>query len=207
MALATYKFQQPDRQTSLVNAKNILSALAPKTSSDAETVGLWGAIHKRLWDERKNREDLDEAVRAYARGFYIKTDYYNGINYAFVLDVRAAESEGDEALVDRLLARRVRKDVLRISGDLLQAAAAAAQPGAKHDGPAVAPEDLFWIGATKVEALWGLGRREEAETLKTEIIEQERQRLIKANRDGNAMNWKGDSLNDQLKKLTALLTP
>jgi hypothetical protein len=207
MALATYKFQQPDRQTSLVNAKNILSALAPKTSSDAETVGLWGAIHKRLWDEGKNREDLDEAVRAYARGFYIKTDYYNGINYAFVLDVRAAESEGDEALVDRLLARRVRKDVLRISGDLLQAAAAAAQPGAKPDGPAVAPEDLFWIGATKVEALWGLGRREEAETLKTEIIEQERQRLIKANRDGNAMNWKGDSLNDQLKKLTALLTP
>ena len=51
LALATYKFQQPDKKTSLINAKNILNALAPQTSSDAETVGLWGAIHKRLWDE------------------------------------------------------------------------------------------------------------------------------------------------------------
>ena len=152
LALATYKFQQPDKKTSLVNAKNILNALAPRTSSDAETVGIWGAIHKRLWDEGKNREDLDEAVRAYARGYYIKTDYYNGINYAFVLDVRAANSEGDEALVDRLLARRVRKDVLKISDGLLQAAAAAAQPGAKPDGLTVSPDELFWIGATKVEA-------------------------------------------------------
>ena len=37
LTLATYKFQQPDKKTSLINAKNILSALAPQTSSDAET--------------------------------------------------------------------------------------------------------------------------------------------------------------------------
>jgi Tetratricopeptide Repeats-Sensor len=207
LALATYKFQQPDKKTSLINAKSILSALAPQTSSDAETVGLWGAIHKRLWDETKDREHLDEAVRAYARGYYIRTDYYNGINYAFVLDVRASHSEGDEALVDRLLARRVRKDVLKISDRLLQAAAAAAQPGAKPDGPTASPDDLFWIGATKVEALFGLGRRGEAETFKTEIVETERQRLITAGRDGNAVKWMEDTLNDQLNKLGALLTP
>lgn len=207
LALATYKFQQPDKKTSLINAKNILNALAPQTSSDAETVGLWGAIHKRLWEEIANPEDLDEAVRAYARGYYIRTDYYNGINYAFVLDVRASRSEGDEALVDRLLARRVRKDVLKISDRLLQAAAAAAQPGAKPDGLTVSPDELFWIGATKVEALFGLGRRDEAETLQTEIVEKERQRLTKAGGDGNAVNWMGASLNDQLKKLGALLPP
>jgi hypothetical protein len=207
VALATYKFRQPDRRTSLINAKNILSPLAPKTSSDAETVGLWGAIHKRLWSEGKNRKDLDEAVRAYARGYYIKTDYYNGINYAFVLNVRAANSEGDEALVDRLLARRVREDVLKISDGLLQAAAAAAQPGAKPDGPAVDPEDLFWIGATKVEAVFGLGRRDEAKTLKAEIVEKERQRLITAGRDGDAVKWMEASLDDQLKELGELLPP
>lgn len=205
MALATYKFEQPDKKTSLVNARNILSALAPKTSSDAETVGLWGAIHKRLWDEGKNREDLDEAVRAYARGYYIRTDYYNGINYAFVLDLRAANSEGDEALVDRLLARRAREDVLKVSDGMLQAAAAAAQKGAKPDGATVSSDDLFWVGATQVEALFGLGRRGEAETLKTEIIEKERQRLIKAGGDGNAVNWMAESLDQQLKKLAALL--
>jgi hypothetical protein len=67
--------------------------------------------------------------------------------------------------------------------------------------------DLFWIGATKVEALFGLGRRDEAESLKTEIVEKERQRLTKAGRDGNAVNWMGSSLNDQLKKLGELLPP
>ena len=112
---------------------------------------------------------------AYARGYYIRIDYYNGINYAFMLDVRAACSAGDDALVDRLLARRVRKDVLKICD---RAAAAAAEPGLKRDGRTGAGE-LFWIGATKVEALFGLGRRDEAETLKAEIVEKERQRLIR----------------------------
>jgi hypothetical protein len=70
LALATYKFEQPDKKTSLINAKNILNALGPQTSSDAETVGIWGAIHKRLWDATQNREDLDESVKAYARGYY-----------------------------------------------------------------------------------------------------------------------------------------
>ena len=109
--------------------------------------------------------------------------------------------------MDRLLARRVRKDVLKISDGLLQAAAAAAQPGAKPDGLTVSPDELFWIGATKVEAVFGLGRRDEAETLKTEIVEKERQRLIKAGRDGDAVKWMEASLNDQLKKLGALLPP
>ena len=31
-----------------------------------------------------------KSVKAYARGYYIRNDYYNGINYAFVLDVRAS---------------------------------------------------------------------------------------------------------------------
>jgi hypothetical protein len=209
LALATYKFEQPDKKTSLINAKNILNALGPQTSSDAETVGIWGAIHKRLWDATQNREDLDESVKAYARGYYIKNDYYNGINYAFMLDVRASCSAGDEALVDRLLARRVRKDVLKISDHLLQAAAAAAAapPGVKPDGPAVSPNDLFWIGATKVEAVFGLGRRDEAKTLKAEIVEKERERLITAGRDGDAVKWMEASLDDQLKDLGALLTP
>ena len=195
MALATYKFGKPDTTASLVKAKNILSALAPQTSSDAETVGLWGAIHKRLWGATQNREDLDESVKAYARGYYIKNDYYNGINYAFMLDVRASCSAGDEALADRVLARRVRADVLTICDRLLQAV-----PSADSDEP-------FWIAATKVEALLGLGRRDEADLLKKEIVEKERLRLIKAGGDGTASQWTAASLNDQLKKLGELLPP
>jgi hypothetical protein len=50
LALATYKSEQPDTLQSLQKAKSIVEALGPATSCDAETVGLWGAIHKRLWE-------------------------------------------------------------------------------------------------------------------------------------------------------------
>jgi hypothetical protein len=65
LALATYKFEQPDKKAALIKAQGILSKLAPQTSSDAETVGLWGAMHKRLWDQTQNRDDLDESIKAY----------------------------------------------------------------------------------------------------------------------------------------------
>ena len=50
-------------------------------------------------------------------------------------------------------------------------------------------------------------RRDEAKTLKAEIVEKERQRLITAGRDGDAVKWMEASLDDQLKDLGALLTP
>jgi hypothetical protein len=206
LALATYKYEQPDKQTALVAAKDILAKLAPQTSSDAETVGLWGAIHKRLWDVTKNRADLDEAILAYGRGYNIKSDYYNGINYAFMLDVRASIESGDEALVDRVLARRVRQDILAICDRLLQAASSAV-PGQ----PAAGGDEPFWIGATKVEALFGLGRKDEASRLQADIVARERERVKSAGGDNAAASqeagWKESSLNDQLAKLGKLLPP
>jgi len=201
LALATYKHEQPDKKVSLIQAKIILGDLAPQTSSDAETVGLWGAIHKRLWEELKSNDDLDEAVRAYARGYYIKTDYYNGINYAFMLNVRAASTAGEDALVDRALARRIRQQVLAICDRLL---AAAPSSDESSDEP-------FWIAATKVEALLGLGRQDEAMKLKSEVVAKERERLKKAS--GNSatasdeVGWKEDALTSQLEKLEELLPP
>lgn len=203
LALATYKFEQPDKKTSFVRAKEILSKLAPQTSSDAETVGLWGAIHKRLWKLGKNPDDLSEAVRAYARGYYIRTDHYNGINYAFMLDVRASCSAGDEAVADRVLARRVRKDVLAICDRVLSAAATADQ--SEHPDRAARSDEPFWIGATKVEALFGLGQRDEADRLKAEIVAKERERLKNAGVDGDEVRWKEDTLNTQLQELGELL--
>lgn len=183
-ALATYKSEIPDKQGSLAEAKNVLQKLAPATSSDAETVGLWGAIHKRLWELGSVAADLDEAIRAYARGFYIKNDYYNGINYAFMLDVRAASSAGDEGTADRVLARRVRGEVLAICDGLL---------GADGRESHLTAEEKFWINATKVEALFGLGRKSEADDLKSKIT--------------TAGDWKEGTLNEQLAKLEKLLTP
>jgi hypothetical protein len=194
LALATYKFEQPDKKAALSKAQGILSKLAPQTSSDAETVGLWGAIHKRLWEQTQNREDLDESVKAYGRGYYIKNDYYNGINYAFVLDLRASQSVGDDALVDRGLARRIRDDVLSICDRLLKAVSAARQQADS--------DELFWIEATKVEALFGLGRRADADRLKAKILSTESAGQPGSNLEGM---WKDAALSSQLDKLAKLL--
>jgi len=188
LALATYKSEIPDKQTSLAEAKKLLQKLAPGTSSDAETVGLLGAIHKRLWELGAHPADLDEAIRAYARGFYIKNDYYNGINYAFMLDVRAACSAGDEGIADRVLARRVRGEVLAICDGLL---AAERSSGGRESH--LLEDDKFWISATKVEALFGLGLKSEADDLKSRIV--------------TAGDWKERTLTEQLAKLEKLLTP
>jgi tetratricopeptide repeat protein len=194
LALATYKFEQPDKKAALIKAQGILSKLAPQTSSDAETVGLWGAIHKRLWAQTKNRDDLNESAKAYGRGYYIKNDYYNGINYAFMLDLRASQSASDDALVDHGLAKRIRNDVLSICDQLLEAVPA--------DQQQADSDELFWIEATKVEALFGLGRKAEAEKLKIDILDKERKRL-----GDNQAKWNGATLLSQLDELAKLLPP
>jgi hypothetical protein len=177
LALATYKSRLPDMLQSLKDAQATLEVLKPHTSSDAETVGIWGAIHKRLWEVGRQRHDLDTAIRSYARGYFIKDDYYNGINFAFLLNVRAAVSEGDEATTDRVLARRIRREVLTLCDTALAGT--------------LAPADQFWANATKVEALLGLGRQAEAETLRDTISKGTDQ-------------WMVDSMLEQLGALSAL---
>jgi hypothetical protein len=117
------------------------------------------------------------------------------IGFSEAMRVRASQSAGDDALVDHLLARRIRRDVLSICDRLLQAAPAAQQQ-TDSDEP-------FWIGATKVEALFGLGRKVEAETLKVDIVDKERKRLG----DNNQAQWKEAALIAQLEKLAKLLPP
>ena len=188
LALATYRSGLPDRLTALRDAKTILAQLAPTTSADAETVGLWGAVHKRLWEEGGDRADLDHGINAYERGFLLKNDYYNGINYAFMLDVRASLSTGDDAVADRVLARRVRMRVLDICEE-------------KIKGGTLLGDEPFWVGATKVEALFGLGRKQEAETLKQSVVANERERLRAAGGNAGDTDWKETTLNEQLAKL------
>jgi hypothetical protein len=136
----------------LKEAHAVLMELKPETSNDPETLGLWGAIHKRLWDKAQDRGALDEAVTAYERGFYIKNDYYNGINCAFVLDLRASVSTGDDAVADRVQANRIRSRVIPICEQLLKETE-------------IKPADRYWALATLAEACYGLGDKERSETL------------------------------------------
>src|SRR5918997_1368867 len=95
LALATYKAGKPDCLTPLHDAQEVLRRLDPEASSDPETLGLWGTINKRLWETKTLPHDerlaaLQAAIWAHEKGFYLKNDYYNGINFAFLLSVRAA---------------------------------------------------------------------------------------------------------------------
>lgn len=179
-ALAIYKSESPGAVSSLYKAREVLEALKPDTSSDAETVGIWGAIHKRLWTLVKERPDLDKAIRSYGRGYFIKDDYYNAINFAFLLNVRASITEGDEAIADRVVARRIRGEVLSLVDAALQA-------------EGLSGDDRFWMNASKVEALRGLGKNDEADVLREQMT---------AGLDKD--DWRIKSMSDQLQALAAL---
>ena len=186
LALATYKSKQPDAVAALQEAKKILEGLRPETTTDPETLGLWGAVHKRLWELCNSRPCLEAAVRAYAKGYVLKGDYYNGINYAYVLNLRASVSTPREGFADFVQAERVRRELIPICRKLLA-------DGLKNDEGQPDAAQTFWVRASLVEALLGVGETVEAEALKADAIREAPE------------TWMPGSMNDQLNKLSALL--
>jgi hypothetical protein len=191
LALATYKSKYPTSEEALKAARDLLKLLEPETTNDTETLGLWGSVHKRLWELTKESSYLDEAVRAYERGFYLRNDHYNGINYAYLLNERAAYPIGfAEAVADFVQARRVRKEVISICNEWLESNAPTAPlpPGSKF------PEKRYWVLATLAEAQIGL----EEEALGQQRLEE----AFAAAPEG----WMKESTQEQVTKLKALLT-
>jgi hypothetical protein len=187
LALATYKSKKPDPVTALNAAKEILRNLRPHESTDPETLGLWGAVHKRLYELTNDTAALDESIWAYEKGFYVKNDYYNGINLAFVLNVRAAiTADPEEATADVVQARRVRRNVAAITRKLLAA-------GMKDDDGKVDADETFWVQASLAEALVGSGQLEQAAKLREDLAKTA------------PAPWMIETMNDQLAKLEALL--
>lgn len=183
LALATYKSKAPSPEAALREALALLDKLQPKVSNDPETLGLVGAVHKRLWDLTKKQEHLDESIAAYERGYYLKGDYYTGINYAFVLNTRAAllEERGEvaQAIADFMAARKVRAAVMQ----MCQAAA----EGAKSD------EQKYWVLATALEAAVGLESAADEAALNARLAAMP------------AKQWMRDTTAGQVAKLRELL--
>lgn len=190
-AHATYKSRQPDPQTALASAREILSRLNPRLCNDPETLGIWGSIHKRLWELNGDRSDLDESLHSYGKGFHLKEDYYNGINYAFMLNVRAQIStRTSEIISDVVSARQVRRRVAEICEQQLHNYAHQSEQNPQDDPEWL--EERFWLYATLAEALVG-------------IDEFQRADAIKATAAQNAPEpWMMDTLEEQLVKLKAL---
>jgi hypothetical protein len=101
----------------------IRDKLEPERTNDPETIGLWTAVHKRLWQQSKETTHLEISINALERGFKLQNDYYNGINLAFMLNERAA-LEGiapAEAIADYVQAQRARLKVIDICKNALSA--------------------------------------------------------------------------------------
>ena len=77
-------------------------------------------------------------------------------------------------------------------GRLLQVAPTPVEKKLWHPDPGVGSDEPFWIGATKVEALFGLGRKDEARQFQAEIVERERERLRKADGDSKRASEEGN---------------
>lgn len=189
LALATYKGKQPDLPKALQAAKLILEQLNPYQTTDPETLGLWGAVHKRLWELTNKRVYLDESLMAYEKGFILKNDFYNGINFAYLLNVRASISKPREALSDVVHAERVRLKVIEFCHAIINKKALAKYPIEFIENE----EQKFWVQATLVEAYLGTGQVKQAEAL--------RKKLSKTGPE----NWMLQTMDDQLGKLSKLL--
>jgi hypothetical protein len=167
LALATYKSKHPTRRAALEEARQLLLMLEPETSNDTETLGLWGAINKRLYEETNDRNFLDQAIRGYERGFYLRNDYYNGINLAFLLNLRASvASDPAEAITDFIQARRIRQEVISICEAYLRT-------------ENLPEADRYWAQASLAEAYVGTGREAEGQKLLDEIYKTAPQARMK----------------------------
>jgi hypothetical protein len=181
LALLTYKSMYPTEEAALEEARELLAVLNPSTSNDTETLGLWGAVHKRLWESTKNHTYLDEAVRSYERGFYLRNDYYNGINLAYLLNVRCANTAAPaEAIADFVQAQRVRREVIEICQELL-----------KSEDPSL--DAQYWVQATRAEAYFGIDDEVHGQQILEEALSMP------------VAQWMKDSTLEQLDKLRPML--
>jgi hypothetical protein len=178
----------------LTAARSLLQEVSPDTSNDTETLGLWGAVHKRLWEVSGDRKHLDEAVRGYERGFYLKNDYYNGINLAYLLNVRAANAKSrTEAVADFIQAERVRREVITICEKWLAENPAPDDKKSSGKGKEDYLASKYWVLATYAEAHLGTGQMAKAD---------------KSYRRAYALapaRWMVEATERQRKKLEALL--
>jgi hypothetical protein len=154
LALVTYKEHEQDADDgtaidALQRAQRVLAPCKPDLSTDPETLGLAGAIEKRLFERTGDAQHLERSIRYYERGFYVKQDYYNGINAAFLYNLKANQAGDDfDAIVNFGHARRLRERVAEICRELVQ--------GADFD----ARGDAEWVYQTLAQAYLGLDDEE-----------------------------------------------
>lgn len=167
-ALCTYKDPDLTADERLHSAFEILKGVdEPTTSTDPETLGLAGAIYKRMWEFDAQKHHLERALSYYMKGYKAKRpgdkeyDYgYTGINAAFVQDLLArqeeadalaAGAESDSAKARRIEAKKIRQDLIAVL------------PLLKDRADSVWLAGEWWYYVTIAEAYFGLEEYDKAQ--------------------------------------------
>jgi hypothetical protein len=201
LVLATYKAKQPNQLEALHEAKKLLEGLDPQDSNDPETVGLAGAIEKRLFEEGQGAAHLQAGIALFARGYYLRNDWYNAINFAYLLNVRA-DSELDETdnerVADLVWANRIRSEVIELCqrdlAEIAERETRVPDEAEKLGWGARYREQRFWCLASVAEAYFGMG---------------DFSRYAQARADAVAAShatWMVETVDGQIFKLKDLLT-
>ncbi len=112
-ALCTYKSKKPQEISALTNALQIISSITDQT--DSETLGITGAINKRLWYVTKAESYLDKAIDMYKKGWILHQDYYTGENYAFCLEQKSTlEADERHKIHKQVEAEEIRMEIIDI---------------------------------------------------------------------------------------------
>jgi tetratricopeptide (TPR) repeat protein len=156
-ALCTYKSEHPSKELSLLNSLSIISPIyQPDETNDPETLGLVGAIYKRLYDANGDPEVLKSAINAYKRGYILSGSFYTGENYATCLEMLSEiSSNPNEATSCKFQAEETRKEIIATLNKQLLL----------DDG-----QDKKWIFATLANCLFHLGQNEQAEDYEKKFL-------------------------------------
>jgi predicted acylesterase/phospholipase RssA/tetratricopeptide (TPR) repeat protein len=179
LALCTYKDPDlpTDRRSS--QALEILNEADPlETTRDQETLGLAGAVYKYRFKALGQVSDLERSAGYYLRGYDlgIVNDYgYTSINAAFVLDLLAQHEERE---AKKAGATSDVADERRRKAAYIREGIAELLPPLANVPKSEWLRQQWWYLVTIAEALFGLGRHDQArfwlrEAMAVDVVEWE----------------------------------
>ena len=139
-ALCRYKSESPSKLIALTDALGIMSEI--KEQTDTETLGILGAINKRLWEATRDSCYLTSAIDVYKKGWNLHKDYYTGENYANCLMMQEKILKGDLSTHAKVEAQLTFKEIIKIVLASLEE---------------VEPEEVMWKYATLANSHYALG--------------------------------------------------
>lgn len=181
-ALCRYKSKDPSEMSALTDALSIIKELdIDGKTNDPETLGIAGAINRRIYEETNDLSYLDRAIYHYGKGFKVREDYYTGENYAFCLNLKANEvSDIDEKTYYKIEAKKTREQIIEKLIDI-------------EDEELENREDKKWIYATLSTCYMALDNDDKAELYKDKFKETE------------PVPWELETFQDSREKLKRLL--